>query len=227
MQRGIGGIGHEVDRADGRVGLRERRLIRLKTARLILRPLEAADAPFTLALLNDPEYLRFIGDKGARDLDAARRYIEQGPQRMYAEHGMGLLAVELQDSGTPIGMCGLIRRPVLADVDLGFALLAPYRSRGYALEASRAVLEHGRQALGLRRVVAIVVPHNRDSIELLRRLGMERIESIRLPGDPAELDLYAIDLGAASVAAAPLAAEQQQREPGEDHGNGKPLVAAD
>jgi RimJ/RimL family protein N-acetyltransferase len=186
-------------------------LIRLKTARLSLRPLEATDAPFTLALLNDPDYLRFIGDKGARDLEAARRYIEQGPQRMYAEHGMGLLAVELHD-GTPIGMCGLIRRPVLADVDLGFALLAQYRARGYALEASRAVLEHGRRSLGLKRVVAIVVPHNRGSVVLLQRLGMERIESIRLPGDPAELDLYAIDLGAASVTA-PLAAEQQQREP--------------
>ena len=206
---------------------REQILIRLKTARLILRPLEAADAPFTLALLNDPEYIRFIGDKGARDLDAARRYIEQGPQRMYADHGMGLLAVELQSNGAPIGMCGLIRRPVLADVDLGFALLAPYRSRGYALEASRAVLEHGRRSLGLRRVVAIVVPHNRDSIELLLRLGMERIESIRLPGDPAELDLYAINLSAASVAAAPLAAEQQQRKPDEDHGNSQPLVGAD
>jgi [ribosomal protein S5]-alanine N-acetyltransferase len=194
-------------------------LIRLKTDRLTLRPLEARDAPFTLALLNDPDYVRFIGDKGARDLDAARRYIEQGPQRMYAEHGMGLLAVELHD-GTPIGMCGLIRRPVLADVDLGFALLAQYRSRGYALEAARAVLEHGRGSLGLQRVVAIVVPHNRGSVVLLQRLGMERIESIRLPGDPAELDLYAIDLCAASVAAAPLAAKQQQREPGEDHANG-------
>jgi [ribosomal protein S5]-alanine N-acetyltransferase len=202
-------------------------MITLQTARLTLRPLEAADAPFTLALLNDPDYLRFIGDKGARDLDAARRYIEQGPQRMYAEHGMGLLAVELQSSGAPIGMCGLIRRPVLPDVDLGFALLSQYRSRGYALEASRAVLEHGRRSLGLRRVVAIVVPHNRDSIVLLQRLGMERVESIRLPGDPAELELYAIDLSAASVAATPLAAEQQQREAGKDHDNSLPLVGAD
>ncbi len=215
MQRGIGaGCGNAVNRAFGRVGLREQLLITLKTPRLTLRPLEATDAPFTLALLNDPDYLRYIGDKGARDLDAARRYIEQGPQRMYAEHGLGLLAVELQSNGAPIGMCGLIRRPVLADVDLGFALLAQYRSLGYALEASRAVLEHGRRSLGLRRVVAIVVPHNLDSIVLLGRLGMERVESIRLPGDTAELDLYAIDLGAPSAAAAPLAAEQQQREPG-------------
>ncbi len=208
------GCGNAVKQAVARAGLREQLLIRLKTARLTLRPLEAADAPFTLALLNDPDYLRYIGDKGARDLDAARRYIEQGPQRMYGEHGMGLLAVELQSNGAPIGMCGLLRRPVLADVSLGFALLAQYRSRGYALEAARAVLAHGRGSLGLQRVVAIVVPDNRDSIVLLGRLGMERVESIRLPGDPAELDLYAVDLGAASMAAAPLAAGQQQREPG-------------
>ncbi|HEX9139703.1 MAG TPA: GNAT family N-acetyltransferase [Steroidobacteraceae bacterium] len=202
-------------------------MIRLETARLTLRPLEASDAPFTLALLNDPDYVRFIGDKGARDLDAARRYIEQGPQRMYAEHGVGLLAVELQSNGAPIGMCGLLRRPLLADVDLGFALLPPYRSRGYALEASRAVLEHGRQSLGLRRVVAIVDTKNRHSIVLLKRLGMERVESMRLPSDPAELDLYAVDLGASLVAAAPLAAEQQQRKPGEDHANREPLVGTD
>lgn len=153
------------------------------TDRLELAPLALDDAPFVLELLNTPGFLRFIGDKGVRDLDGARRYLAEGPLVSYARHGFGLLRVALRPDGTPIGICGLIRRPGLDDVDLGFALLPAFERKGYAAEAARATLERGREAHGLRRVVAITDPGNSASVRLLERLGFAFERRIELHGE--------------------------------------------
>src|SRR5690606_38235364 len=99
----------------------------LETQRLVLRRLSAADAPFVLELLNDPAWLEHIGDRGVRTLDDARAYLAAGPVAMYAEHGFGLYLVEVREDGAPAGICGLVRRDFLDDVDLGFAFLPRYR----------------------------------------------------------------------------------------------------
>jgi ribosomal-protein-alanine N-acetyltransferase len=162
----------------------------LQTKRLVLRRLDAEDAPFILELVNEPSWLRFIGDKGVRTLDDARGYIASGPARSYARHGFGLYLVVLKATGAPLGLCGLIKRDALSDVDLGFAFVPRHFRQGYALEAARATLEYARQALGLPRVVAITTPDNEASIKLLERLGMRATETVCLPGDPAPLRLF-------------------------------------
>ena len=162
----------------------------LVTARLSLRRLEPGDAPFVLELLNDPGWLAHIGDRGVRDLTGARDYIETGPLRMYARHGFGLYLVALRESGTPVGMCGLVRRDGLDDVDIGFAFLAACCGRGYATEAATAVLRHAREDLGIGRVVAITLPGNAGSRRVLERIGLVCERRVRLPGDDAELLLY-------------------------------------
>ena len=166
----------------------------ITTSRLQLRWLTPADAEFVLRLVNDSDWLRFIGDKGVHDLDGARRYLDSGPVAMYREFGFGLNRVALKASDQAIGICGVLHRPTLAEPDLGFALLPAYRGQGYALEAARAVLEHARDAFGLERILAMVDPENAASIALLGRLGFAR-EGARVdrPGGGAP-DLYAIDL---------------------------------
>lgn len=158
-------------------------LVPLVTGRLELAPLGLDDAPFILELLNSPGFLRFVGDKGVRDLEGARGYLAAGPLASYAKHGFGLLRVALRDGGPAIGICGLIRRPGLDDVDLGFALLPAFEGRGYAAEAARATLERGRDAHGLRRVVAITDPGNAGSVRLLERLGFAFERRIELNGE--------------------------------------------
>ena len=95
----------------------------LETDRLILRRLSVEDAAFILELVNDPLWLRFIGDRGVRTLDEARAYILNGPVAMYERAGFGLYLVERKIDSTSLGMCGLIKRDGLDDVDLGFAFL--------------------------------------------------------------------------------------------------------
>ena len=144
----------------------------LETERLTLRWVTDADAEFILGLLNQPSFLRYIGDKGVRNTEDAIRYIQTGPVASYERFGFGLYLVELKETGLPIGMCGLLKRDTLPDVDMGFALLPDYCSKGYAFEAASAVMKHGRDAFGLRRIVAITSLDNQASITLLERLGM-------------------------------------------------------
>lgn len=153
----------------------------IESERLIIRPLTIDDAPFILELLNDPDFIQNIADRGVRTIEDAVRYIENGPLTSYQKNGFGLSCVTLKESGTPIGMCGLIKRDVLDDVDIGYALLERYRGKGYAVEAAGAVLNHGLQTLGLPRVVAIIAPENDASARVLEKIGLRYEKTIHLP----------------------------------------------
>jgi len=153
----------------------------LETKRLVLRRLTPEDAPFILELLNDPLFLRFIGDKGVRTVDGARDYIVNGPMASYAQHGFGLFHVSLKHDGMPIGMCGLLKRELLEDVDVGFAYLPQFSGQGYATEAARATIDYGRSVLGLKRIVAITAPDNEGSQNVLRKIGLRHEKTLKLP----------------------------------------------
>ncbi|MDY7227604.1 GNAT family N-acetyltransferase [Hyalangium rubrum] len=162
----------------------------LDTDRLILRELTLEDAPFILELVNEPSWLRFIGDRGVRDLDGARAYLQKGPLVMYASHGFGLYRVERKEDGTLMGMCGLIKREGLPHADIGFAFFPRFWGQGYAREAASAVLSHSRTKLGLEHVLAIVDPDNQSSIKLLETLGFRFQRMVRMPGATADIRLY-------------------------------------
>lgn len=164
----------------------------LETPRLLLRWITTDDAPFILELLNEPSFLRYIGDKGVRTLDDARNYILTGPVASYQRYGFGLYLVQLKEGEVPIGMCGLLKRDTLPDVDVGYALRPAYWSRGYAFEAASATLAHGREAFGLRRIVAITSPDNAGSRALLVKLGMRYEETLSLSAE-RDTDLFAIE----------------------------------
>lgn len=159
----------------------------LRTRRLVLRHLTEGDAPFVLELVNDPDWLRHIGDKHVRTLADAVRYLRAGPLAMYERHGHGLYAVEVIATGTTVGVCGLVRRSGLEGVDLGFALLPAHRGLGYAYEAAAGTLEYARDVLGLRRVLAVTSPANVASAGLLTKLGMRREGKVALGGEAVDL----------------------------------------
>ena len=165
----------------------------LETRRLVLRRLTPQDAEFMLALLTDPAWIRFIGDRGVRSVDGARDYLANGPIAMYTLHGFGLYLVELRDGAQPLGICGLIKRVGLDDPDLGFAFMPQFRGLGYAAESAQAVLDYGRKVLGMQRVVAITSPDNDDSIKLLQRIGFRFERRVRLAGDDDEVNLFAAE----------------------------------
>lgn len=163
----------------------------LETKRLILRKVSLEDAGVILALLNDPSFISNIGDRGVRTLDDAQGYILNRLVASYEKFGFGLYLVILKEICSPIGLCGLVKREGLDDVDIGYAFLSQYRSKGYATESAQAVKEFAENTIRLKRLVAITDPNNQGSIRVLEKIGLEFEKMVRLPEDDIELKLYA------------------------------------
>lgn len=174
-------------------------MVVFETDRLVLRRLTLEDAPFILRLLNEPSFLQHIGDRGVRNLADAKQYLLSGPIASYDRHGFGLFLVELKENPTPIGICGLLKRDALDDVDLGFAFVPESWSKGYAFESATATLAYAHDAQHLKRIVAITSPDNVASINLLVKLGFYFDRMVLMPGDKAEVKLFAKRLGTAGA----------------------------
>jgi RimJ/RimL family protein N-acetyltransferase len=165
----------------------------IETERLSLRRLSSDDAPFYFGLVNEPSWLKYIGDKGVRSVEDAREAIRKGPVDMHDRLGFSLLLVELREGRVPIGICGLIKRDSLEDVDIGFAFLPAFWGMGYAVESASAVMAHAKNVVGLKRIVAITSPDNDSSIRLLEKIGLKYQRTLRLTDGAAETKLFAHD----------------------------------
>lgn len=164
----------------------------LQTNRLSLRRLTLDDAEFIFGLVNQPAWLRFIGDKNVRNLEDARDYLRTGPLDMYQRCGFGTFMVERKDDGAAVGTCGLLKRDLLPEPDIGYAFLPEFWGQGYALEAATAVLDYGRYTHELTRILAIVSPDNERSIRVLERCGM-KFERMFAMNDQDQVKLFARD----------------------------------
>jgi RimJ/RimL family protein N-acetyltransferase len=162
----------------------------LETERLRLRELTLDDAAFIIELVNTPGWLKFIGDKNVKTEEQAKAYLGNGPIKSYREHGFGLYLVELKDSQTKIGMCGILKRDTLEHPDIGYALLPEFMEKGYALEIAHATLKYASDRLKLPFIYAIVVPENVRSIKLLNKMGLIFIKRFHFKDSIQELLLY-------------------------------------
>jgi len=122
-----------------------------------------------------------IGDRGVRDLQGARDYIERA-RAGYAANGFGLWRADLKATGEATGLAGLVRRDGLDHPDVGYALLEPFWGQGLASEAAAACLRYGHEVIGLETIVAITTQTNKGSIAVLRKIGMTDAGLIRVPG---------------------------------------------
>ncbi|MDQ3064519.1 MAG: GNAT family N-acetyltransferase [Acidobacteriota bacterium] len=162
----------------------------LETERTILREVTRDDDEFILDLLNQPSFIRYIGDRNVRTIDEARDYTESRFTESYKKFGFGMWAVELKENNAPIGICGFVKRDSLPAADIGFAFLPQYERKGYAFESAAAVMKYGRNILQLKRVLAITSKDNESSGRLLGKLNFKFKRLIVLPGDAEELKLF-------------------------------------
>ena len=163
----------------------------LETERLILRQFTLDDAPFILELLNTPTWLQFIGDRNVHSIEDAENYLLNGSLKSYQENGFGFYAVIEKTNIQTIGMCGLIKRDTLPDIDIGFAFLPNLIGKGFGFEIASATLDYALNVLKIKRIIAIVNPENEKSIGLIRKIGMQFEEMIKFGDDGKELMLFA------------------------------------
>jgi RimJ/RimL family protein N-acetyltransferase len=175
-----------------------------ETERLILREIVEADDEFILDLLNQPSFIKYIGNRNVRNLEQAREFIENRYRKSYAENGFGLYAVDLKNEfytfadtqfsaaleNVPVGICGFVKRESLPDADIGFAFLPQFENKGFAFESASAVMRYGAEKLNLKKVLAITTQDNFSSIKLLEKLGFKFERLIKLPHDSETLNLF-------------------------------------
>lgn len=162
----------------------------LATERTILREITSDDAAFVLDLLNQPSFIKYIGDRQVRTIDEAREYIESRFAESYRKFGFGMWAVVLKETSQIVGLCGFVKRDGLPEADIGFALLPQFEGKGYAFESASAAMLYGRDVLKLPRVLAITSQHNANSQKILEKIGLKFERLITLPGNAEELKLF-------------------------------------
>ena len=167
------------------------RTVVTETERLLLRRMTLADASFMLETLNEPSFIANVADRGVRTLEDAADYIRTKIMPSYEQFGFGFYIIELKESGTPIGVCGLVKRETMEDVDIGYSLLDRFAGNGYAYEAAAGVMEYGRTTIGLKRIVGMTAPDNCRSIRLLEKLGLRYERMVQLPTFDAPSKLFA------------------------------------
>ncbi|MBC3861982.1 GNAT family N-acetyltransferase [Undibacterium jejuense] len=162
------------------------------TNRLALRLFNINDVKFVYELMNDPSWIKNIGNRGISDLEKARAWIVEGPLACQARFGFSFYVVTLRDTGIAIGCCGLIKRDVLEHADIGYAFLPAYWGNGYALEAALATVRHAEEDLGLDKLLAITSPDNISSNKLIKKMGfnLDDVVVLNLSGEKKLSNLY-------------------------------------
>ena len=165
-------------------------LIVIETERLKLLKLSVDDSKFIFELLNDPDWIKYIGDRNIKNENDAEKYITDKIITSYEKFGFGLYLVKEKQSNVSIGLCGLIKRDYLEEADLGFAFLPQYRKNGYAYESAFAVIKYAKETFGINTLLAITSLDNISSINLLKKLGFIFVKIFKMPGDNEELKLF-------------------------------------
>ena len=162
--------------------------------RLAFYTLTEHDAPLLLALLNEPSFIQYIGDRGVRNVDEALKYLRDGSLASYRLHGFGMYRVARQSDGKSIGLCGLVRRDYLSSPDLGYALFPEFAGQGFATEAAAAIFHYGKTVLNLPAIVGIVQASNVASKRVLEKVGLRPQGTVIVPDTGEELAFYVENL---------------------------------
>ena len=165
-------------------------MISFETERLLVREFTKDDGPFVFELMNSEGWLKYIGDRNIKSIEAAEAYIEKTYFPSYELNGHGAYIVILKETGKPVGSCGLYKRDNLEHPDVGFAFLTNYLGKGYGFEATQGVMKHAEETLGLTTFLGFTLADNTVSIKLLEKLGLKKKGPFFLKDDPEELLLF-------------------------------------
>ena len=169
-------------------------MIITETNRLIISKISIEDAPFFLKLVNTPHWIKYIGDRNLKTIQDAENYLTNGILKSYKEFGFGFYLLQNKSDSEPIGICGLVKRDPLDEVDFGFALLPEFEAQGFGFEASIAILKIAEDIFKIKKILAITLPINSNSIKLLDKLGFNYEKRVKLYEDDEELLLFAKQL---------------------------------
>ncbi|RPD97701.1 N-acetyltransferase [Aureibaculum marinum] len=162
----------------------------LNTDRLLLDFISENDAPFLHQLMNNPSFIKNIGDRNIKTIGDAKNFIKSRFLKSYKHNGYGYYIIKIKETNEPIGFCGLVNRIELDIIDIGYALLPKFTSKGFAFEATKALYNYAQQTLNIPKIAAIIEPTNTKSLALIKKLGLKYKKKVQLPEEDIECLLY-------------------------------------
>ena len=151
----------------------------IDTARLRLRPVDAADAAALYALHSNARVLRYWDSPPWSEPERAERFIAASGQLAEAGTGVRLAVARLSD-GEFLGWGSLTRwNPDYRSAALGYCFVEAAWGHGYATEAARGLLQWAYATLDLNRVQAETDTRNAASSRVLEKLGFLREGTLR------------------------------------------------
>ena len=168
----------------------------LQTGNLVLRPLQAADAPALHRIYQSDGVLRYFPNSNPPPLAKVERFIA-GQQAHWAKFGYGNWGIMIRDVDEPpgevAGWAGLQYLPELEEAEVGFLLDRPFWGKGYGTQAAMASLRFGFEGCQLDHIIALVHPENRASQRVIEKCAMAYVDSLELWG--MGLQRYRINKG--------------------------------
>ena len=166
--------------------------MQITTERLHISNIKSDEASFYLELFNDPDWIKNISDKGLRTVEAVKDYIENTVLKTFQKNGAGFFTIRLKDSNTPVGVSTLLYRDVTQYYDVGYALMPEARGKGYASEATLALMNYTKSTFNVPYVYAITKTTNNPSMSLLKNIGFKLHEQkdIFEEGKPSNIFRY-------------------------------------
>jgi RimJ/RimL family protein N-acetyltransferase len=159
----------------------------LQTERLVIRPYREDDATALHEVFGSPEVMKWTPSPASKDVaETAQRLVRTMAFTARQPPGFGLWALETKDTSEFLGQVGLF--PVEGkgpEVEVAYELAPRVWGHGYATEAARALIAYGFAEMGLRRVVALILPDNARSRNVASKCGM----TLERPGRFYNLDL--------------------------------------
>jgi RimJ/RimL family protein N-acetyltransferase len=169
----------------------------LATPRVLLRQWRDDDLDAFAEVTVQPEVMRWIGDGSVLDREGTAKRLDVY-RRHWDEHGFGLFALVLRQTGELAGFTGLavptFLPEILPAVEIGWRLGQRHWGQGLATEAARAVVTHARDDLGLKRLVSIHQVGNDASARVMIKLGMRLERETIEPSCGRPVRVYALDL---------------------------------
>jgi RimJ/RimL family protein N-acetyltransferase len=142
----------------------------LETERMTLRAFREDDVAAMFELLQDPDVVRYVGDRRVPTLQETWRSVA-GWLGHWVLRGYGQWAIEERSSGDLIGRAGIINPAEWPGAEVGYLLGRAWWGHGYATEAATAAMGWGFEEIGFDDLLSLIDPDNRPSIAVATRLG--------------------------------------------------------
>lgn len=152
----------------------------LETERLLLRELNPDDAGDFFNLNENPNVIKYTGDKAFQNIDEAREFLEN--YKDYRLNGYGRWAVISKVNNEFLGWCGLKYNSSTDETDVGFRFFEHYWNKGFATESAGACIDYGFKKLKLNTVVGRAMRDNTASVKVLEKLGMKYLRDFDFDG---------------------------------------------